>query len=138
MSAPWSIEELVEKRGLVLHNETQTLGRAVAYFDGVDRRSLGLDGKEVPAPVLQLDTGDTFVVKPYAFTPLSDREAAFVGNLQSMVRDAAMIAIGVAASLGMDQQVVMQLAAFVMDGTRKRFLAEVARLTASRKEVVGG
>jgi hypothetical protein len=90
---PLSIEEMVERKTVLMHHETGTIGRAVKFFDGVSAIHRGLDGNPVKAPVIELDTGDVFFVGPDAFTPLSPREVEMWTSLTSMVNDAVTIGI---------------------------------------------
>jgi hypothetical protein len=83
MNAPWSVEELAERQAFLLHNETGVVGRAKRLYPANEYK--GENGRLVELPVLELDTGDTFVVRPEAFTPLSDREVALVEGATKML-----------------------------------------------------
>lgn len=96
--APWSIDDLVSGQRWLLHNDTGVVGRAKQLHPkGTYVSPLG-DGKPLSEAALELDTNDVFVIRPDAFTPLSEREVGLVEGVSTMVSSAITIAIRQAAA----------------------------------------
>ena len=131
--AAWSVSELAERGGYVIHEETGTVGRAKRMWSGddgdawvspVNGQSLGPDplwhasppnGQSVKAPVLELQTGDAFVLKDAdTFTPLTAKEVEVFEGLQQMVTHATTIAGSLAAASGVPLEQFARLGAAVL------------------------
>jgi hypothetical protein len=115
--AAWSVSELAERGGYVIHEETGTVGRAKRMWSGDDGDAWvsPVNGQSVKAPVLELQTGDAFVLKDAdTFTPLTAKEVEVFEGLQQMVTHATTIAGGLAAASGVPLEQFARLGAAVL------------------------
>jgi len=84
----WS--ELKNSQATLLHLESMVTGSVTDYFDGIERKYVGADGREVVGPVVCLGP-HTFVADDSHFLVLNAAEAnAFYGMvsmLQNIVKD---------------------------------------------------
>ena len=112
---PWSVSELAEQGGYVIHEPTGTVGRATKLWTGVpgDRWRSPANDRDVEAPVLQLDTGDAFLLKEDAFTPLTRKESDLFEKMQGALTSAMTVGghLAAAAQIPLEQFVRLGVAA---------------------------
>jgi hypothetical protein len=95
--------KLVEKKQWVLHVPTLTVGPVKAFFDGTESRwKSTIDGGEVPAPVLELETGHGFVARESAFHVLDAAQLRFYIAIQQGLAQLVGVAARGAAGEGVD------------------------------------
>lgn len=104
---PWSVDEAVRSKMLVLHVETGVIGAMTRYWTGLEGDQYlppqrdptlpvdidALPPRQVTAPVIELDTGDAFLLKgPDTFVPLTETEGEFREEVTKIVAAAVDIA----------------------------------------------
>jgi hypothetical protein len=86
----WAVKLVAENRA-VMHTGSRVLAKAKRFYTGVgdDQYISTYDGKGVPAPVLLLETGDSFVARnEQEFLVLEDKELRYFAFAQERVADA--------------------------------------------------
>ena len=128
MKAAWSVSELAEQGGYVLHPATGVVGRAKRLWTSNegDRWVSPVNGNEVKAPVLELDTGDAFVITEDAFVPLTAKEVEVYEAFQNMVTSATEVAGTLAAASRVPLETFAALGAAAL-GTQQRALQKACQ-----------
>lgn len=98
---PWSIDEAIQRKAWVVHVETGTVGQMVKFYTGLDDDHYvsTLSKEPIPAPVVELDTGDAFVLKGAdTFACLTEAEAAIYASFTQMLAAGVTITAKTAAA----------------------------------------
>ena len=86
--------DLIEKQKWVLHVPTLAVGPAKKFYDGAENKwKSTIDGREVPAAVLELETGHGFVARIDSFHVLDNAQLRFYVAMQQGLA----VLVGVAA-----------------------------------------
>lgn len=86
-------DTLIRNQTKILHAEHLVFGQVVQFFDGeTNKWKSTVNGEEVPAPVVVLDTGDAFRAEPSKFVAMNPAAVRFYEALQIGV--AGLIAVG--------------------------------------------
>lgn len=73
----------VERMAWMFHVETYAVGRAAAFYDGVEEKYVSpLNGEPVNGPVLLLHTGHALLAEPVKWMELSSAEIRYFQALQ--------------------------------------------------------
>ena len=78
---------LVERRATIMHAETQVIGVAKRFYDGVTEKfTSSVNGAEVDAPILELYEGNAFIAeKEEAFVELAEGEVQYQNIARAQV-----------------------------------------------------
>jgi hypothetical protein len=94
----WGVQDLVDKQAWLLHNKTGVIGRARKLYERGEY--VGPNARAVDeCRVLELDTGDAFLVSEDAFTPLAKREVELVEKLGEMFSAAITVGVRMAGAM---------------------------------------
>jgi hypothetical protein len=126
MKAPFNVEEMVERRAVVLHLETGTVGRMARLHEPGEYTSPG-NGKPVDARVVELEDGNSFVVKDGVFVPLAGREIEVWEMLSSVVTDSLKVAARTAAARQVDVEVFSVIAGSILRQHERQLMVVVSR-----------
>lgn len=124
---------LLEKQAWVLHVPTMSVGPAKKFYDGAESRWRStIDGQEVPAPVLELETGHGFVARMDSFHVLDAAQLRFYVAIQQGLAGLVGVAARNAGAQGVDPRAGFAL---VISALRAQLAALEA--PASGEEVAG-
>lgn len=98
-------DRLIAKQLWVLHAPTLTVGPARNFYDGVENKYRStVNGQEVPAAVLELETGHGFVADPEKFVELDAPAVRFYVGIQQGLAGLVRVAATGAAGAGVGQE----------------------------------
>ena len=105
--------ELVKKHAIVMHRESETVGTASDFFDGIERKFISpINGEPVVGPVLVLDNGNSFMaLDERTFLELTTQQHRFYRTMQRVIAHALREAAGLLKSLGIPMDVGVSLLA---------------------------
>jgi hypothetical protein len=132
MKAPFNIEEMVDRRAVVLHLETGTVGRMAKLHEPGEYTSPG-NGKPVDSRVVELEDGNSFVVKEGVFVPLAGREVEVWEMLSSVVTDSLKVAARMAAARQVDVEVFSVIAGSILRQHERQMMVVVSREREKRR-----
>lgn len=136
----WSIEELVERQAYVMHVETQVAGKCVRLYKPGEWTS-PINNQPVTDPVLELDTGDTFVLKPMkpdAIVPMSQREVDLYDGFTKIMGKALEIALRMGRSSQMPKLNALLIISVSLNMQQTRVRAEMKKLSGLAPAQGGG
>lgn len=80
-------KDFVDRQATVMHLPTGTIGRVQKLFDGQGQLYVSpVNQTPVKSPVLELDSGSSFVAEPGQFIEFNDREKDFLKRSWAVVR----------------------------------------------------
>lgn len=126
--------ELCDQQRLVLHVESGVIGRARRYYLPGEWTS-PVNDKAVDGSVLELDTGDAFLVKDGdTFLPLTPAESAAYEGVTAVLTEAMRVSMVTAAKAGLTQRNFLLLATSALETQRRQLGAAVAAACGVEKD----
>jgi hypothetical protein len=123
--------ELVAGGGTILHAPTNTIGKVLAYYDGVTEKFIDPNGKKLDTPVLKVAPGHVFDARNSdLFLPLDERETRFFESFTRGIVEYVTGCSSVAAKSGMPIQTGTTIMGCVLRGQAQQLDLAMARVRA--------